>query len=59
MTVYDRSGKRLGTVYLARMPESLQVELTQQLRELIVDVLKQCDRLPRLCYVTDAGVNGG
>lgn len=57
MTVYDRSGKRLGTVYLARMPESLQVELSQQLKRLIVDVLKGCERLPRLCYVTDAGSN--
>jgi len=57
VTVYDRSGKRLGTVYLAQMPESLQGEMTQQLRELIVDVIKQCDRLPRLCYVTDAGDN--
>jgi hypothetical protein len=57
MTVYDRSGKRLGTVYLARMPESLQVELTRQLKQLIVDVLKQCEKLPRLCYVTDAGSN--
>ena len=57
VTVYDRSGKRLGTVYLAQMPESLQVELTQQLRQLIVDVLKECNRLPRLCYVTDAGDN--
>ena len=27
MTVYDRSGKRLGTIYLAQMPESCQVEL--------------------------------
>jgi hypothetical protein len=57
MTVHDRSGKRLGTVYLARMPESLQVELTRQLKQLIVDVLKGCKRLPRLCYVTDAGSN--
>ena len=28
MTVYDRRGKRLGSVYLARMPEPLQVEMT-------------------------------
>lgn len=57
MTVYDRRGKRLGTVYLARMPESLQLEMTKQLKQLIVDVLKGCKRLPRLCYVTDAGSN--
>ncbi len=57
VTVYDRRGKRLGSVYLARMPEPLQVEMTKQLKQLIVDVLKGCERLPRLCYVTDAGAN--
>ena len=58
ITVYDRSGKRLDTVYLARMPESLQGEMSRQLKRLIVDVLKTCERpLPRLCYVTDAGDN--
>ena len=58
ITVYDRSGKRLGTVYLARMPESLQGEMSRQLKLLIVDVLKTCEHpLPRLCYVTDAGEN--
>ena len=58
VTVYDRRGKRLGTVYLARMPESLQVELTRQLKHLLEDVLAGCDHpFPRLCYVTDAGDN--
>ena len=57
MTVYDRRGKRLGSVYLARMPEPLQVEMTKQLKQLIVDVLMGCERPPRLCYVTDAGAN--
>lgn len=58
VTVYDRSGNRLGTVYLARMPELGQGELTGQLTQLIRDIL-QCWELPlpRLCYVTDAGAN--
>lgn len=58
LTVYDRSGKRLGTVYLAQMPQLGQGELTAQLKSLIVDVLAGWDSpLPRLCYVTDAGEN--
>lgn len=58
LTVYDRSGKRLGTVYLAQMPESCQGELTKQLTHLIRDVLAGWwQPLPRLCYVTDAGEN--
>ena len=58
VSIYDRSGKRLGTVYLARMPEPLQVELSRQLKQLIVDALARCEHaLPRLCYVTDAGEN--
>jgi hypothetical protein len=58
VTVYDRSGKRLGTIYLARMPESCQVELTKQLKQLIFDILRGWQHpLPRLCYVTDAGEN--
>jgi hypothetical protein len=58
VTVYDRSGRRLGTVYLAQMPELGQGELTAQLKSLIVDILAGLDLpLPRLCYVTDAGEN--
>lgn len=58
VTVYDRSGRRLGTVYLAQMPELGQGELTAQLKSLIVDILASLDLpLPRLCYVTDAGEN--
>ena len=48
---------RIVTVYLARMPESLQVKMTKQLKPLIVDVQKGSKRRPRLCYVTDAGSN--
>ncbi len=56
VTVYDRRGKRLGTVYLGRMPELGQATMTEQLTHLITDVLDAWDGpLPRLHYVTDAG----
>ncbi len=56
ITVFDRRGKRLGTVYLAYPPELGQGTMTEQLTRLIEDVLEQwTGPLPRLCYVTDAG----
>lgn len=56
VAVYDRSGRRLGTVYLGRMPEPGQGTLTEQLDRLLKDVLMRWQGpLPRLCYVTDAG----
>jgi hypothetical protein len=60
VAVYDRRGKRLGTVYLGATPESKQPRLTRQLTALIKECLdhwcnEQGMRLPRLCYVTDAG----
>jgi hypothetical protein len=56
VSVFDRAGKRLGTVYLGRMPEPLQHTLTRQLTALIQDVLKAWSGpMPRLAYVTDAG----
>ena len=58
VTVYDRRGQRLGTVYLAYMPESKQGMMSQQLTRLVEAVLRGWERgLPRLCYVTDAGDN--
>jgi len=58
VTVYDRGGKRLGTVYLAAVPESCQPTMSRHLTELIEGVLKAWDGpLPRLAYVTDAGDN--
>lgn len=62
VAVYDRQGRRLGTVYLASTPESGQPRLTEQLTALIKASLdKWCNEhgmpLPRLCYVTDAGDN--
>lgn len=56
LSVYDRRGQRLGTVYLGRMPEAGQGTLSDQLTALIEEVLAKWDRpLPRLAYVTDAG----
>lgn len=56
LSVYDRGGRRLGTVYLGRMPESGQSTLTEQLTRLILALLTAWDGpLPRLHYVTDAG----
>jgi hypothetical protein len=56
MAVYDRKGRRLGTVYLGCMPEALQATLTQQLTALIKAVLSGWKgRRPRLAYITDGG----
>jgi hypothetical protein len=56
VSVLDRWGRRLGTVYLGQMPQSGQTILSAQLTQLITDVLRQWDGpLPRLTYVTDCG----
>jgi hypothetical protein len=56
VTVYDRSGKRLGTVYLAFAPEQGQQQMTARLTALIEELLRRWQGpLPRLTYVTDAG----
>lgn len=56
LSVHDRRGRRLGTVYLGHMPEPLQVTLSDRLTRLLRDVLRQCEgALPRLAYITDAG----
>jgi len=56
VSVYDRAGWRLGTVYLGRMPEPGQPTLSSQLTALIHDVLVGWfGTMPRLAYVTDAG----
>jgi hypothetical protein len=58
LTVYDRAGKRLGSVYLACVPESGQHSLSEQLTSMINAALSDWHGpLPRLCYVTDAGDN--
>lgn len=58
VSVMDRRGKRLGTIYLAYTPEPGQGTMSDQLTRLIEDVLRRWDGTePRLCYVTDAGDN--
>ncbi len=56
VSIFDRKGKRLGTLYLGHMPESGQGTLTTQLSALLTDILTQVDsqRL-RLVYVSDEG----
>jgi hypothetical protein len=56
LSVYDRRGRRLGTVYLGQMPEPHQRTLSDRLTRLIEDVLCRWQGVwPRLAYVTDAG----
>jgi hypothetical protein len=56
LTVYNRRGKRLGTVYLGRMPQPGQATLSEQLTALLEGVLQRWQGpLPRLAYVTDMG----
>jgi len=58
VAVYDRAGRRLGTVYLAFAPEPGQEQMTARLTALIQEVLRRWEGpLPRLSYVTDAGDN--
>jgi hypothetical protein len=58
VSVLDRRGQRLGTVYLAYTPEPRQGMLSHQLTRLLRAVLRRWEGpLPRLCYVTDAGDN--
>jgi hypothetical protein len=56
VSVLDRRGKRLGTVYLGHMPESGQGTLTTQLTALLQAILSQVNSQGlRLVYVTDDG----
>jgi hypothetical protein len=56
LSVYDRRGKRLGTVYLGQMPEAHQRTMTQTMTTLLTAVLEQWSgSWPRLVYVTDKG----
>jgi hypothetical protein len=56
ISVFDRNGKRRGTVYLGYPPELGQGTMSEQLTRLIKEILQHWNRsLPRLCYVTDAG----
>lgn len=52
----DRRGKRVGTVYLGRMPESGQTTLTTHLTALLQDILQHVDAQGlRLVYGSDDG----
>jgi hypothetical protein len=56
VSVLDRRGQRVGTVYLGHMPESGQETLTTQLTTLLHALLSQVDSHGlRLVYVTDDG----
>jgi hypothetical protein len=56
LTVYDRRGHRLGTVYLGQMPEAYQTTLSEELTQLVTELLEEWDGCwPRLVYITDAG----
>jgi hypothetical protein len=58
VTVLDRRGRRLGTVYLAYVPEFGQGTMSKQLTQLLEETLERWDGpLPRLSYVTDSGDN--
>jgi hypothetical protein len=58
VSVLDRRGRRVGTVYLAYVPEFGQGTMSQQLTALLQEVLRRWqDPLPRLSYVTDSGDN--
>jgi hypothetical protein len=59
VSVLDRRGQRVGTVYLGQMPESGQGTLSAQLTALLTQVLTAWHTrgraAPRLAYVTDGG----
>lgn len=56
MSVFNRRGQRLGTVYLGQMPQAGQTQLSDQLTRLIQEVLATWEGPQlRLVYVTDAG----
>jgi hypothetical protein len=58
VSVLDRSGQRLGSVFLAVVPESGQGRMSQQLTGLVNALFCGWEGpLPRLAYVTDAGGN--
>lgn len=58
VSVYDRRGKRLITVYLAHPPEPGQATMDQMLTDLITELFERYSGpLPRLAYVTDSGAS--
>ena len=58
VSVYDRAGKRLSTIYLAYPPELGQQAMDGMLTSLLKELLIRWQGpLPRLAYVTDSGSN--
>jgi hypothetical protein len=58
LSVFDRQGKRLTTVYLAHTPEALQVTMSAMLSNLLCALLMRWNGpLPQLAYVADSGGN--
>lgn len=58
VSIHNRAGKRIGTVYLAYPPELGQATMDAMLTSLLVDLFTRfTGPLPRLCYVTDSGSN--
>lgn len=58
ISVFDRAGNRLTTIYLAHTPEPHQVTLSRMLSELLVALLFRWEGpLPQLAYVADSGGN--
>ena len=58
VSIYDRSGKRLKTVYLAYPPELGQVAMDGMLTNLLTEFFTRwTGPIPRLAYVTDSGSN--
>jgi hypothetical protein len=59
VSVHDRRGKRLGTVYVGQMPQSGQGRLTAQMTTLLTNVVTMWHALghacPRLMYLSDGG----
>ena len=58
LSIHDRKGQRVNTVYLAFAPELGQQTMTDELTALLQEVLRQWDGpLPQLVYLTDAGAS--
>jgi len=58
VSVYDRAGKRLATIYLAWPPELGQATMDTMMTALLTELLSRWNgSLPRLAYVTDSGSN--
>lgn len=58
LSVYDRAGKRLTTIYLAHPPELGQATMSGMLTDLLTELLRRWNGpLPQLAYVADSGGN--